>query len=131
MKNEKSVVILCESYASIAYPLYRLVNEKNTQIIICIVSVEDLFMFFNVLNEKVFNNKLKIIYYPGFTPVWDQKKGINKLLKIFTDIIRERRQLKQFYDNHFAHMEDVDILFTSPGYNGVKIYILDKVKIII
>lgn len=127
MDNKSRIVILCEAYRSIDYPLYRLENEKrDVPVTIFITALKDLYQLFQVLNEKVFNNSLELIYYPPYAPKWVEAKGIKRLLYILPDILRERRHLKQFYNRHFARLEDATIIFSSPGYSGAKIYVLRR-----
>ena len=129
MDNKSRIVILCESYASIAYPLYRLANEgKDVPVTIFFPSLKDLYLLFQVINKRVFNNNLELICYPQFTQKWAGTKGIKRLFHILPDILGERRHLKQFYNRHFAQLEDAEILFPSPGYSGAKIYLLRRLR---
>ncbi|MBA7697385.1 hypothetical protein ES703_106050 [subsurface metagenome] len=127
MDNKSRIVILCESYASIAYVLYRLtVENRDVPATIFIPTLKDLYHLFQVINEKVFNNSLELIYYPPYKQRWAEKKGIKSLLYIIPDILGERRHLKQFYNRYFARLENADIMFPSPGYSGAKIHVLEK-----
>ena len=129
MDNKSRIVILCESYPSIAYALYKLANgEKDVPATIFIPALKDLYQLFQVLNEKVFNNELELIYYPQYAPRWAETKGIKRLLYILPDILGERRHLKRFYNRHFARLEGADIMFPSPGFSGAKIYALKKLS---
>ena len=129
MSNKNRIVILCESYPSIAYVLYRLTNEKrDVPATIFIPTLKDLYQLFQVINEKVFNNNLELIYYPQYKRRWVEAKGIKKLLYILPDILGERRHLKQFYNRHFARLEDAEVLFPSPGFSGAKIYVLRRLS---
>ncbi|GAI57097.1 unnamed protein product, partial [marine sediment metagenome] len=121
MSNKNRIVILCESYSSIAYVLYRLTNEdSDVPATIFFTALKDLYHLFQVINEKVFNNSLELIYYPQYEPTRVEAKGIKKLLHILPDILGERRHLKQFYNRYFARMEGADIMFPSPGFSGAK-----------
>lgn len=129
MDNKSRIVILCESYASIAYVLYRLTDEnRDVPATIFIPTLKDLYHLFQVINEKVFNNSLELVYYPPYAPRWAETKGIKRLLYILPDILGERRHLKQFYNRHFASLENAEILFPSPGYSGAKIYVLKRLS---
>jgi len=129
MGNKSRIVILCESYPSIAYVLYRLTNEsRDIPATIFIPSLKDLYNLFQVINEKVFNNNLELVCYPQYVPKRAEVKGIKKLLYILPDILGERRHLKQFYNKYFARLEDADILFPSPAYSGAKIYVLRRLR---
>ena len=129
MSKKSRIVILCEAYGSIDYPLYVLENEKvDVPVTIFITALKDLYLLFQALNEKVLNNSLELVYYPPFISKWSKMKGIKRWLYILPDILRERRHLKQFYNRHFARLEDATIIFSSPGYSGVKIYVLRRLS---
>ena len=127
--NNNSTVILCESYPSIAYVLYHL-NDKNrtAPLSIFIPALKDLYLFFQDINEKVYNYSLEIIYYPQYKKRWTESRGIKKLWYVIPDIIGERRHLKRFYDEHLARFKDAEIFFPSPGFSGVKIYTLRRLS---
>ena len=83
MDNKSRIVILCESYPSIAYTLYRLAQEGNkSHVTIFFPSLEDLYTLFQIINEKVFNNSIELIYYSQYTQRWAEAKGIRKLLYV-------------------------------------------------
>ena len=125
----KNIVIFCESYSSLAYTLYCLTNENGyTTATIFIPVLEDLFHLMEDLNEYVFDNKLNIVYYKNYVPRWTQRNGMKRLLYIVPDIIAERRYLRQFFNSYFARVENADIMFPSPGYNGAKIYVLKRLS---
>lgn len=129
MDNKNRRVILCESYASIAYVLYKYENEKvDAPVTVFITTLEDLYRLFQVLNEKVFDNSLELIFYPKYKQRWAEAKGIKKLLYILPDALGERRYLRQFYNKHFGQLKGADVFFPSPGYSGAKIYILGKLS---
>ncbi len=67
MGNKSRIVLLCESYPSIAYTIYRLEQEDSeVPITIFFPSLQDLYTLFQVINEKVFNNKIELISYPQY-----------------------------------------------------------------
>lgn len=127
MDNKKRTVILCESYASILYVLYRLAQETaDVRITIFIPTLKDLYLLFQAINEKVFSNGLSLIYYPPYEARWKNAKGIMKLLYLAVDMVKERRYLRDFYNTHFARLEGAEIYFPSPGYSGAKIHIIRR-----
>ena len=129
MDSKSRIVILCESYPSIAYTLYRITNEKSgVSVSIYITALKDMYRLFQIINEKVFNNDLELIYYPRYEANWVKTKGIKRLFNIFGGILGERRYIKQFYHRHFAGLENTEILFSSPGYSGAKIYVLNRLS---
>ena len=127
--NNPKIVILCESYASVKYVIYRLTHENgDTRPVVFIPALKDLYHLFQVINEKVFHNKLELIYYPQYAPRRATTKGIKKFLSVLPDILGERRHLKRFYNRYFARLEDAEILFPSPGFGGAKIYFLRRLS---
>jgi len=132
MNNRKRTVIVCESYPSIAYTLYRLEEEEEdgeVPVTIFFPTLKDLFALFQVINERIFNNRINLIFFPQYSQKWASIKGIKRLIYILPDIIRERRYLSSFYNTNFGDLKDADVLFSSPGYSGAKIYILQRLSI--
>lgn len=129
MNNDKKTVILCESYASIKYPLYRLAQDSGENLpVIFIPGLEDLYRLLQVINEKAFDGKLELIYCPPYAPRRAAAKGLRKILFVIPDILGERRHLKKFYNQYFAGLGDAEVLFPSPGYSGAKIYVLNRLR---
>src|SRR4030042_5534789 len=129
MDNKKRLVILCESYASILYPLYRLANEtSDIPVTIFIPTLKDLYQLFLTMNEKVYDNKLELIYYPPYTQKWMKTKGIKRLLYLLPGILEERRHLKRFYNKYFTRLKGADVMFSSPAYSAAKIYSLRRLN---
>jgi hypothetical protein len=129
MENMNSIVILCESYASILYVLYRHANDnRDVPVTIFIPTLKDLHQLLQFLNEKVFENKYDILYYSPYKTKRADKKGLKKFLYLLVDILGERRHLARFYKEHFTTLKDAEILFPSPGYSGAKIYFLRKLR---
>jgi len=129
MDKKSRIVILCEAYHSIDYPLYMLENEwVDMPVTIFITSYKDLYYLFKVINEKIYDNNLDLVYYPLYKRRWTKTKGIRRLLYILPDILGERRYLKQFYNQHFARLKNATIIFSTPGYTGVKIYVIRKLS---
>ena len=123
------VVILCESYSSIAYVLYRLEKEdSNTPVSIFFTVLEDLYKLFQVINQRVYDNELDLIFYPNYAQRWVNKRGIARWLYFLSDVVRERRHIRGFYKQHLAGLKSADIFFPSPGYSGAKIYFLNKLS---
>ena len=129
MSKQARLVILCEAYRSIEYPLYILESEKpDVPVTIFITALEDLYHLFQVLNEKVLNNSLELIYYPPYKSRWRQKKCIKKWFYLLPDILNERCNIRRFFNNHFKDLEGATIIFSSPGYTGIKIYALRRLS---
>lgn len=129
MNNIRHIVILCEAYRSIDYPLYILENKLiDAPVTIFITGLKDLYYLFQIINEKVFNNSLELIYYPQYKRRLTEARGIKKLLYYLPDILGERRHMKQFYNKYFAQLEDATVMFSTPGYTGIKIYVLRRLR---
>jgi hypothetical protein len=80
------------------------------------------------INEKVYNNSLELIYYPPYGPKKKRAKGIKKWLLMPGDILGEHRHLKRFYMKYFDQLEGATVIFPSPGFTGVKIYVLRRLS---
>ena len=127
--NNRKIVLLCESYASVKYVIYRLAQQNiNAHPVIFIPTLKELFHLFQVINKKVFHNNLELIYYPPYKQRWAETKGLKRLLYLIPDILGERRHLNKFYSEYFAQLKDADVLFPSPGFNGAKINFLRRLS---
>lgn len=119
-------VVFCANYGVINSTLY--LTTHNRPITIIIPGNHDLFKFFQVINERVFHNTLELIYleldYPGRVTA----KGIKKVFHVFSNIIRERRYLKDFFDKYFAEWEGHDVFFASRFWCGYLLYLLKKLR---
>ena len=121
------IVILCESYGNIATALYVLTdNPGATSITLVVPGFHDLYKFFQVINEKVFHNKINLLYIEPYRPGRVKAKGINKIFHVIPDIFKERRYLKDTYNKYFADTEGAEVYFFSRGFSGFKLYLLEK-----
>lgn len=128
MVSQSRIIVLCESYP-IDYLLYKLENEKiDVPVTVFVTALSNLYQLLKLLNEKVYNNSLDLIYYPAYAAKWREARGIKKWLYLLPDILRERRHLKRFYHRHFARMKGATVIFPSPGYTGIKIYVLTRLS---
>jgi len=120
------VVILCESYGDLPYVLYKIETESmEVPITIFITALSDLLLLLQDINEKVYNNRLELIYYPPYSI---RRGGVKRLQYIIPDILGERRHLKQFYNRYFRELYHAEVFYQSAGYTGVKIYTLTRMQ---
>lgn len=132
VQSMKQLLIFCEGYPQIENALYVATNNcQDRSITIAIPgSHPDLFRFFQVINERVFNNTIKLICYDIYQPRRGNSKGINmkKILLLPADIIMERRHLKSLFDRYFAELNDVEIFFSSKWFGTYSFYFLRRLS---
>lgn len=127
MNRSRKIVILCESYGSIQYVLYRIEQEQpDTAVTVFITALEDLYRLFLRINEKVMNGTLHIVFYQPYRRQWVNEKGLKKLVYVVVDTVKEYYYLRRFYRLHFANLRNAEVFYPSLGYSGAKIYILKK-----
>ena len=68
----------------------------------------DLFKFFQEVNRLILSNPIKLIFIDTYSPRRVKAKGLNKMIQVFPDIIRERRYLKRVFEKYFAGIEGFD-----------------------
>jgi hypothetical protein len=121
------IVIFCENYGEIKRTLYLVThNCRDCPISIVIPGNHDLFKFFQVINERVFNNTINLIYLERYLPRRAEAKGINKIFHVLPDIIRERRYLGGIFDQYFAQLQGCEVFFSSRGFNCYSFYLIKK-----
>ncbi len=125
----KEVVIFTDAYPRIKNALYIATQNYNKRhITIVIMGNSDLFEFFKAANEKLFNNEISLIYFSLFQP--DSRritaKGIKKVFYIFSDIIRERRSLREIYNKYLAQFQGCDAFFFSKGF--IDFYVVKRLS---
>jgi hypothetical protein len=126
MNNE--VVIFCESYPQIKNTLY-IINENYPAhpITIIITGYDDLLKFFTVINEKVYHNSIKIVFYKNFAAKMGEFcNRFIKALYLFPDIVREKLHLRAIFQRHLARLAGADIYFSDRCLNPGTFYHLKK-----
>lgn len=110
----KEVVIFCQSYPQIKNTLYLLTNNfKNRPITLVIPGNHDLFKFFSLINEKLFDRTIKVIYIERYQR-WARDAGkIIRILKAIPGAIGGRRFVTEMYRKHFAALQGAEIYFFS------------------
>jgi len=114
----EEIVICANSYLQYKSALYIAThNYQKRPITILIPGNPDLFKFFNLINEKSFHNALKLIYFEPFHP--DPRRarasGLNKVVYVLSDIIRERRYLKEAFQKYLCGIEGCELYFLDRG----------------
>ncbi|MFH1624218.1 MAG: hypothetical protein ABID54_03570 [Pseudomonadota bacterium] len=115
----KEIVIFADAYPRIKNALYIAThNYPKRPITIVILGNPDLFKVFNAINEKLFHNALKLIYFELFHPDPRRAKasGLNKIFYVLSDIVRERRFLKETFDKYLAEVEGCEVFFFDRGF---------------
>jgi hypothetical protein len=126
----KKVVIFCGSYGQINYALQLIQKHRlDSSFMVVISDYPDLFQFFQIINEKVFQNVLNLVYLEEYKKRRTRGKNkVTKLLGAFPDIICEKRYLKKLFTKHFANVSNNQIFFISPGYSGITFYMIKKLR---
>jgi hypothetical protein len=122
------LIILCESYLQIKYVLRLVQLHPNDENNLLILGFPDLFQFFKLLNERCFHNSLNVVYLEKFESNRAKFRGLNKILQVLPDVFKERRYLKNIYINHFTGNDNAGVYFFTQGFNGLKMYLLNKLK---
>jgi hypothetical protein len=89
---------------------------------------KDLYEFIKSINNRVFHDRLEIIFIEPFKPRRAKAAGIRKAFYVLPDILQERRFLKDIFNRYFTGVAGAEVLFLSRGYSGLKIYLLDKLS---
>ena len=123
------VVIFCESYPQIKNALYLSKQNYQDHPVTIMVTMPDLYKFFNLVNEKVFQGGLNVVYfdiYRGRTAKAGSK--IIKALYLLPDIVKERQYLKKIFKKHFAQLRKAEVFFSSRFFNPSTFYLLRKLS---
>ncbi len=123
----RQIIIFCEAYGQQNFVLQlAMQNYHDHSVTIVIPMFPNLFMFFDIVNRKVFDGKLNLVYIEPFQSRRIKTKGINRMLSILPDVIKERNYLKEVWEKHFGELLGCDIYFCSRGFNGITFYLLSK-----
>ena len=123
------IIIFCSSYGQIRYALQLIqLNIENNKISLVIPGYNDLFYFFQVIGEKVFNNTIDIVSIDDYRTKRSMSRGFGKIQHLLQVIPRERLHLKKIYTDHFANLKDSEVFFFSRGVSGLGYYLLDKLS---
>jgi hypothetical protein len=125
------VFIFCESYGQIKYALQLIKrNWADHPVTVVIPGLNNLFQFFQVINEKLFQSSLNLIYLEGYRKRIAQKANmVKKAFLVIPDIFSERRYLKDVWNKNFAVLRGCQVYFISQGSSGLRFYLLRKMSV--
>lgn len=127
MGNTTTVVIFCEAYDEIETALYLLThNRQGSSTTLVIPGNHDLFQFFKVVNERLFNNSINIIFFELYSGRRAKASKINKLLRLLPEVIGERRYLKGIFDEYFAELKGAEVYFLARLMNPITFYLVKR-----
>ncbi|MFC1903338.1 hypothetical protein ACFLW9_00415 [Chloroflexota bacterium] len=123
----KRLVIFCGAYTTIETTLYLVTHNwcHRPVTIVIIGTLTDLYKFFQIINEKLFNNKINIIHFKGYQPRRARANKIKRLLYLLPDIVKEKQYLKKLFDKNFAGLKEAEVYFSGKG-SGTRIFYLLK-----
>ena len=129
MSNQ--VLIFCDSYGQIKYALQLIDrNYPDNAITLVITAYPDLHRFFQVINEKLYQNSLNIIHLEGYAKKRASVKGkFSIVIGALGDIPKERRYLKEIWLQQFAKLENNTVYFISRGCSGMAFYLLHRLSL--
>ncbi len=122
-------IIFCAAYGNIPSALYWTTNNsQNYPVILVIIGNHNLFRFFEVINEKVLNNSINLIYLEPHRLRRAKAGSINAIIHLLPDIIKEKQCLKNIFNQYFAKLEGCEVFFFSRGFDGALFYLLKKLS---
>jgi len=123
----KEIVIFCQSYPQIKIALYLVTqNYEDHSITVVIPGNHDLFKFFELVNEKIFQNKVNIVYFARYPRNITRAHKLKSLFYLIPHIIQERRYLGAIHSEHFSGLKDADIYFFSRHWSDYAFYLLKR-----
>jgi hypothetical protein len=126
----KQTVVFCGSYPQITNALYLATcNYRKCPVTIVIPAVHNLFRFFQVINDKVFQNSIKLIYLELYqSGAAAARWKIKKVSHILPDIVKERRYLREIFNKHFTELKGAEIFFSSRCFCPYTFYLLKRLS---
>lgn len=126
--DNKRNLIFIESYDEIRQCLF--IIKKNlvlgNEVIVVVSMNNDLYKFIAELNNRVFDNKVRLLFW-GFHRNNKCADGFGrKLLNHIHVIIREKRLLNKFYQNYLLSVVDAKVYFFTRYCNPYDYYFLKK-----
>ncbi len=99
--------MFCADYGNIPSALYLATRNYQTRpVTLVIPGNHDLFQFFQAVNERVFQNTINLIYFESYPARRVSAKGLNKVFHTSSDIVGERRYLKETWEWFCAHHDE-------------------------
>ncbi|MCK5706706.1 MAG: hypothetical protein KAI43_03555 [Candidatus Aureabacteria bacterium] len=126
--DKKSNLIFIESYDEVRQCLF--IIKKNlvlgNEVIVVVSSNNDLYRFITELNNKVFEKKIRLLFW-SFPRNGKCNGGFGKKsFKHIQAIISEKRLLKKFYHNNLSNIVDAKVYFFTRYCNPYDYYFLKK-----
>jgi len=124
----KRLVIFCGGYTTIEIALYLVArNWHDRSITIAVLGRHpDLVKFFKVVNERLFDSTINILYLDSYQTRRARASKIKKVLYLLLDIIKEKRYLKGFFDKNFTGLKEAEVYFSGKGFGTYAFYLLKK-----
>lgn len=126
----KDSVIYCGGYPEVQLTLYLATHmSKDSSLTVIIPSTHpDLLRFFQVINEKLFRGKIKLVCHDRYPAKRANVKELKKLLYLIPDIVGERQYLKRFFHRYFAGLEGAEVYFTGRSWAEDRYYLVKKLS---
>lgn len=126
----KRLVIFCGGYTTIETTLYLVTHNwhRRPVTIVIIGTHPDLFKFFRVINERLFDDEVDIIHFKGYQPKRAGANKMKKLLYLLPDIMKEKRHLKKLFNQNFAGLKEAEVYFSGRGAGTHAFYLLKKLS---
>jgi hypothetical protein len=122
---QRNVVLFCDNYTQVFRTLHMASSREYENVTVVISQFESLYKFFLLINEKAFNNQLKVIFPEPYVSEITKKLWLLKPWYLLKDIAEQRRYFRVIYDTYFTTMEKTDAVF-GPGYAGLQIALFPK-----
>jgi len=123
------IVIFCENYTTIKRTLYLATrNRYDYRITLVILGNPDLFKFFQVINDKVFRDTINLMYIKLYRSERLTAKGMKKVFHLLSDIVKERRYLKEIFNKYFTELEGCEVFFSGRAFAGHLFYLLKRLN---
>lgn len=125
----KNIVVFCQAYAQIKNTIYLLdTNWEKNSLTLVIIKVQDLFKFFKIMNEKVYSNKIKMIFIKDSRNLINLNKTKNNIVNYLDKFYKEKLYLKKIYKQYFSLCKNSIIYFSSRHYTDYSFYFIDKLR---
>lgn len=123
------IVIFCQSYTQIKNALYLIMhNIDSRSVTLVIPGNHDLFKFFNLVNERILQDKVNIVYFERYLIPTSGDNRIKAILCLVPRIIKARQRLKLFYTKNLADLRDSEVFFFSRHWNDIVFYFLKRLS---
>jgi len=124
----KQTVIFCGAFPYIKYALtVAKLNYPGSKI--TIVVPHRLLGFFNLINERVFNSEIHVVYMEHYQGrIQSNIKRLKKAVYLLPEIRNEGQYLKTFYNKHFSRFRGAEIYFFSRYYSQYPYYFLKRLS---